>query len=72
MIAATLFSYETKQIGAYIGLSSAVLIPLFIYSTAAPTGGHLNPLITFSVFLSGLCPLPRGSFCPRLFVDSDD
>ncbi|PHH87314.1 hypothetical protein CDD83_9041 [Cordyceps sp. RAO-2017] len=58
--AATLMSYESKQLGSYIGISSAVLLALFIYATAPATGGHINPMITFSSILAGLCPVSRG------------
>ena len=57
-------SYGTAQIGAYIGISNIALLSLFIYATAAATGGHINPLISFSAMLAGICPVPRGM--PRL------
>jgi hypothetical protein len=64
-IGATLIGYGTPQIGAYIGLSNVLLLSAFIYATAAPSGGHLNPTITFCTMLSGICPVPRGvSFTP--------
>lgn len=59
-IAGTLFSYGTNQVGAYIGISNIIIVSVFIYATAAGSGGHMNPMITFSVMLAGLCPLPRG------------
>ncbi|CAM1510683.1 Fc.00g010180.m01.CDS01 [Cosmosporella sp. VM-42] len=59
-ITATLLSYETPQLGAYIGISNIVLLSTFIYATAAPSGGHINPLITFSAIFAGICPLSRG------------
>lgn len=59
-VTATLMSYETRQLGAYIGISSMVLLALFIYATAAASGGHMNPMITFSSILMGICPLSRG------------
>ncbi|KAK1834471.1 aquaporin-like protein [Podospora conica] len=58
-IGATLVGYGTPQIGAYIGLSNLLLLSAFIYATAAPSGGHLNPMITFCTMLSGICPVPR-------------
>ncbi|KAK0740383.1 aquaporin-like protein [Schizothecium vesticola] len=58
-IGATLIGYGTPQIGAYIGLSNVLLLSAFIYATAAPSGGHLNPTITFCTMLSGICPVPR-------------
>lgn len=59
-IGATLIGYGTPQIGAYIGISNVLLLSAFIYATAAPSGGHLNPTITFCTMLSGICPVPRG------------
>ena len=46
-------------IPAYVGLSNVVLLALFIYATAPGSGGHVNPVISFSTFLTGLTPLPR-------------
>ncbi|KAE8420052.1 aquaporin-like protein [Aspergillus pseudocaelatus] len=60
-ISTTLLSYDTKQVGAYIGLSNVFLISIFIYATAATTGGHLNQMITFSAIFSGICPISRGT-----------
>ncbi|KAK0732163.1 aquaporin-like protein [Lasiosphaeris hirsuta] len=59
-IGATIASYGTPQVGAYIALSNIVLLTIFIYATAPASGGHLNPMITFSTMLTGLCPWPRG------------
>ncbi|UNI13829.1 hypothetical protein JDV02_000532 [Purpureocillium takamizusanense] len=59
-ITATLFSYKTNVLGAYIGISNTVLLALFIYASAPASGGHLNPMITFSSILVGICPLARG------------
>ena len=35
------------------------MVTLMIFSAGAPSGGHGNPLITFSTFLCGLSSLPR-------------
>ncbi|KAL7955600.1 aquaporin-like protein [Trichoderma compactum] len=59
-ITATLESYGTPQVGGYIGISNIILIATFIYATAPASGGHLNPMITFSAILTGLCSVPRG------------
>ncbi|KAL7928888.1 aquaporin-like protein [Trichoderma chlorosporum] len=59
-ITATLESYGTPQVGAYIGISNIILISTFIYATAPASGGHVNPMITFSAVLTGLCSVPRG------------
>jgi len=62
-IGATLMSYGTNQIGAYIGISNTFLLATFIYAAAPASGGHMNPMITFSTMLTGLCPVPRGWRC---------
>ncbi|KAK3353953.1 aquaporin-like protein [Lasiosphaeria hispida] len=59
-IGATITSYGTPQVGAYIAISNIFLLSIFIYATAPASGGHLNPMITFSTMLTGLCPWPRG------------
>ncbi|KAK4442759.1 aquaporin-like protein [Podospora aff. communis PSN243] len=58
-IGATLMSYETNRIGLYIVIVNALLLTVFIYATAPASGGHINPMITFSTLLTGLCPFPR-------------
>ncbi|WOO81147.1 putative aquaporin TIP4-1 [Vanrija pseudolonga] len=59
-IAGTLSAYQTKFIGVYIGVSNIFLISLFIFATAPASGGHINPVITFSTILCGICPVSRG------------
>ena len=59
-IAATLMGYGTRQLGAYIGISNIFLLSTFIYATAPASGGHMNPMITFSAMLAGICPVSRG------------
>ncbi|KAM0254629.1 hypothetical protein ACHAQJ_006597 [Trichoderma viride] len=59
-IAATIQGYGTPQLGAYIGISNLILISTLIYAIAPASGGHINPLITFSAVLTGLCSVPRG------------
>ncbi|KAK9436310.1 Aquaporin-like protein [Metarhizium brunneum] len=56
----TLVSYNTPRIGGYIGIFNTVLLTIFIYATSPASGGHINPMITFSAILAGICPLPRG------------
>ncbi|KAL9080320.1 MAG: hypothetical protein Q9157_000907 [Trypethelium eluteriae] len=46
-------------IPAYVGISNIVLLALFIYATAPGSGGHINPAISFSTFLTGLTTLSR-------------
>lgn len=58
-IGITIANFETKLFPVIVGLSNWLVITLFIYATAAPTGGHLNPLITFSTLLTGLSGFSR-------------
>ncbi|PKS04876.1 hypothetical protein jhhlp_008240 [Lomentospora prolificans] len=62
VITVTLLSYKTIQLGAYIGISNIVLLSVFINATVATMGGHLNPTITLSAVLAGICPAARGFF----------
>lgn len=61
-LSATVIGYETAQIDAYIGISTALLLTTFIYATAPASGGHLNPLVSLATMCTGLCPVPRGEF----------
>lgn len=57
----TIGGYGDKDdIGSHVAIWSGVLIASGIYATAPASGGHLNPLITWSTVLAGLCPVPRG------------
>jgi glycerol uptake facilitator-like aquaporin len=60
-ITATIINYRTPQIGGYIGISNIFLLSTFIYATAPGSGGHLNPMISFSAILAGICPVARGT-----------
>lgn len=44
----------------YVALWSAALLAVLVAATAPGSGGHLNPMVTFSTVLCGLCPLSRG------------
>ncbi|KAK3897224.1 aquaporin-like protein [Staphylotrichum tortipilum] len=56
----TLMNSGITQFAAYVGIFNSVFLALFIYATATATGGHLNPMITFTTVLCGLTPVPRG------------
>jgi hypothetical protein len=56
----TLMNSGTTFVLGYVGVFNAVFLSLFIYATATATGGHLNPMITFTTILCGLTPVPRG------------
>ncbi|SPO04104.1 related to aquaporin [Cephalotrichum gorgonifer] len=59
-ISATLASYGIRQTGAYTGIGNMALLSLFIYATSSSTGGHLNPLVTFSAIFAGVLPVSKG------------
>ncbi|KAH6626783.1 aquaporin-like protein [Chaetomium sp. MPI-SDFR-AT-0129] len=56
----TLMNSGVTQVIAYVGVYNTVFLSLFIYATATATGGHLNPMITFTTILCGLTPVSRG------------
>ncbi|KAK8039968.1 aquaporin- Major intrinsic protein family [Apiospora rasikravindrae] len=45
--------------GAVVGVWTAVMLSTLILATAPATGGHINPMITWTTMLCGLCPVPR-------------
>ena len=59
-ISATLINYGITQTGGYVGFGNVALLSLFIYATGSATGGHLNPLVTFSAIFAGVLPVARG------------
>lgn len=59
-ISATLSTYDTPKAGAVAGVANIILLSIFIYAASPASGGHLNPMITFSAMCSGLCPIARG------------
>ena len=42
-----------------IAIGNGLLLCLLIFATAAPSGGHLNPLITVATTLCGMCEIRR-------------
>jgi len=56
----TIGSFDTLQAAAYVGITNALMIGAFIYALAPASGGHVNPLITFSTMLTGLTGFSRG------------
>lgn len=61
-ISATLSTYNTPKAGAFAAVSNMALIATFIYATSPASGGHVNPMITFSAMFAGICPIPRGEY----------
>jgi glycerol uptake facilitator-like aquaporin len=60
MIAGTIKSFNTPQAAAYVAVSNIFLLTLFIYALAPASGGHVNPIITFSTMVTGLTGFSRG------------
>lgn len=60
MIHTTIGSFDTLQVAPYVGITNTFLISLFILAMAPATGGHINPLITFSTVVTGLTGFSRG------------
>ncbi|KAG0645026.1 Aquaporin PIP-type [Hyphodiscus hymeniophilus] len=61
MIHTTIGSFNTLQAAPYVGITNIFLISLFIWAMAPSTGGHTNPLITFSTMVTGLTGFCRGT-----------
>ena len=60
LIDITLANFKTSEVAAFAGVSNIFLLSLFIFSIAPASGGHINPLITFTTVTTGLTGLPRG------------
>jgi hypothetical protein len=60
LIHTTIVSSKTSQPAAYVGITNIFLISLFIYALAPASGGHVNPLITFTTMMAGLTSFSRG------------
>jgi glycerol uptake facilitator-like aquaporin len=56
----TLINYQITQISPYIFVYASLQLAVFLYTVAPASGGHMNPLITFTAMLCGLCPISRG------------
>ena len=65
----SLMTSGVKQVMAYVGIFNSVMLAVFIYAAAPASGGHMNPLITWSTFWCGLCPAPRGKVSPLATQD---
>lgn len=70
-MSATLIRYGIDQTGGYIGFGNIALLSLFIYATGSSTGGHLNPLVTFSAIFAGVLPVSRGLRMMRCLLRKD-
>ncbi len=60
MISITIQNLNTPQVAGYVGLSTVLIIMIFIYALAPSSGGHVNPMITLATVLTGLTSVPRG------------
>lgn len=59
MVHITIGNMNTQQVAGYVGISNIFIIMLFIYALAPSSGGHINPMITFTTMLAGLTSFPR-------------
>ena len=59
LIDTTITNFQTKSVPAVAGISNIFLLTLFIMAIAPGSGGHINPLITFSTMLCGLTSFAR-------------
>ena len=60
LIDITLAHFQTSAVGAFAGVSNIFLLALFIFAIAPASGGHINPLITFTTITTGLTSFQRG------------
>ncbi|KAK0511632.1 hypothetical protein JMJ35_006205 [Cladonia borealis] len=60
LIDTTIGKFGTSRAAAYAAVSSIFLLTLFILAIAPGSGGHVNPLITFSTMNTGLTGFSRG------------
>jgi glycerol uptake facilitator-like aquaporin len=60
LIHITIGSLNTSQVAGYVGISNIFLLSLFIYALAPSSGGHVNPLITFTTVMTALTGFSRG------------
>ena len=60
LIDTTITNFQTKSVAAVAGVSNIFLLTIFIMAIAPGSGGHINPLITFSTMLCGLTGFARG------------
>ncbi len=60
MLHTTIGSFQTTQVAAYVGVTNIFLISLFIFAMAPSSGGHVNPVITFTTMVTGLTGFSRG------------
>ena len=60
LIDTTAGNFGTPQSATYAAVSNTFLLTLFILAIAPGSGGHINPLITFSTVITGLTGFSRG------------
>ena len=60
MIDTTIGNLGTMQVAGYVGVTNIFLLTLFIYALAPSSGGHVNPLISFTTMITGLTGFSRG------------
>lgn len=59
LIDITIGNLGTTQVAPYVGITNVFLISLLIFALSPPSGGHLNPIITFTTTTAGLTGFSR-------------
>jgi glycerol uptake facilitator-like aquaporin len=60
MIHTVIGNMNTLQAAGYVGVTNVFMLGLFIIALASGSGGHVNPLITFTTMTTGLTGFSRG------------
>lgn len=60
LIDTTIGNFGTSQAAAYAAVSSIFLLALFILAIAPGSGDHINPIVSFSIMITGLTGFSRG------------
>ncbi|CAH7667377.1 aquaporin-like protein [Phakopsora pachyrhizi] len=55
----TVKSFDTRQEGVYLGITTALTATLLFYSIGPLTGGHFNPIVSLSTGVNGLISFRR-------------
>ncbi|KAG8738912.1 hypothetical protein FRC12_016494 [Ceratobasidium sp. 428] len=54
-VGVTVSSYPPAAVGPVIFFANTIIVSLFIFGLSTATGAHINPLITLSTTITGLC-----------------
>lgn len=54
-VGVTVHDYPAAAVGPVIFFANTIIVSLFIFGLSTATGAHINPLITLSTTITGLC-----------------